>query len=109
MKYIKVASAGELNPGGMKKVSFENTPVVLANIGGEFYAMDDTCPHMGGSLSAGKLEGANVVCPRHGATFDVRTGKAVKNGKLLFFTAKVQDRKSYPVKIVGADVMLGME
>ncbi len=109
MNYIKVASAGELNPGGMKKVTVENIPVMLANIGGDYYAMNDTCPHMGGSLSAGRLEGSNVVCPRHGATFDVKTGKAVKNGKLLFITAKVHDQKSYPVKIVGADVMLGME
>jgi 3-phenylpropionate/trans-cinnamate dioxygenase ferredoxin subunit len=109
MNYIKVASVGELRPGSMKKITVENTPVLLANLEGTYYAMEDTCPHMGGSLSAGKLDGSNIVCPRHGSVFDVKTGKAVKNGKLLFITAKVHDLKSFPVHTEGSDVMLGID
>jgi 3-phenylpropionate/trans-cinnamate dioxygenase ferredoxin subunit len=107
MKFIKVASVDALRPGKMIKVALENTPVLLANLGGVFYAMEDTCPHMGGSLSAGKLEGHNVVCPRHGSVFDVTTGKAVSSGKLLFIPAKIHDLKSYTVKVEGADILLG--
>lgn len=109
VNYVKVAAAEDLNPGQMKKVTVNNLPILLSNIGGTYYAMDNTCPHMGGSLSEGKLEGSNVICPKHGAIFDVATAKAVKNGKLAFITAKVHDLKSYPVKIVGSDVLLGFE
>ncbi len=108
MNYFKVAATGELKPDKMKKVTVEDTPILLANIGGTYYAMDDTCPHMGGSLSAGKLEGAHVICPKHGSIFDVKTGKAVKDGKILFITAKVHDLRSYPIKIEGSDVMVGL-
>jgi len=109
MNYVMVAATGDLKPGEMKKVMVENTPVLLANIDGTYYAMEDTCPHMGGSLSRGKLEGSNISCPKHGSVFNVMTAKAVKNGKIAFITARVHDLKSYKVKIEGPDVFIGIE
>jgi len=104
-RYVKAATTDELGPGTMKKVMLGDVPVLLANIDGTFYAVEDTCPHRGGSLSQGTLQDKSVVCPKHGATFDVTTGKAVAGGKKF----KVRDLKSYPVKIMGADVLLGIE
>ncbi|WKY43229.1 non-heme iron oxygenase ferredoxin subunit [Eubacteriaceae bacterium ES2] len=106
MNYIKVASINELKPGKMIKIMLLDTPVLLANLDGTFYAIDDTCPHMGGSLSKGKLEGKNVVCPKHGSVFDIKTGKVIKRGNILLIPVKVHNLKSYPVKIEDQDVML---
>lgn len=104
-RYVWVASTDEVEPGTMKKVMLENVPVLLANIDGTYYAVDNTCTHKGGSLSRGTLQGNNVVCPRHGATFDVTTGKAIPTGKKL----QVHDLKSYPVIVQGSEILLGIE
>lgn len=109
MRYVKVAETSEIEPGGKKKISVENRVILLANLNGNFHAIDNTCPHMGGSLSDGRLEGTHIVCPRHGSVFDVTTGKAVKEGKLLFIKAKIHDLRSYPVKVDGTDIYIGFE
>jgi len=109
MKYVKVAEANELKPGNKKKITLESKEILLANLDDGYYAIENVCPHMGGSLSEGRLEGKNIVCPKHGATFDVTTGKAVKNGKMLFITAKVHDLTSYPVHVDGTSILLGIE
>ena len=82
---------------------------MLTKIDGSYYAIDNTCSHMGGSLYDGKLEGANAVCPRHGSVFDVRTGKVVRDGKILLKKVQVTDLKSYPVQIEEGEILLGIE
>jgi 3-phenylpropionate/trans-cinnamate dioxygenase ferredoxin component len=51
--------------------------MLLCNVGGKIYAIEDVCTHDGGPLEQGTLEGETIVCPRHGATFDVRTGDVI--------------------------------
>ena len=51
--------------------------ILLCNVDGKIYAIEDVCTHDGGPLDQGELEGEHVICPRHGATFDVRTGDAL--------------------------------
>ena len=63
-------------------MTVEDRAVLLVNIQNKYYAIDNKCPHMGGSLYDGQLDGNNIVCPRHGSVFDVRTGKAVKGAKI---------------------------
>ena len=109
MEYIKVAQTTDLTAGSKKKISWQGKEILLANIEGAYYAIDNTCPHMGGSLYEGDLEGSHIICPRHGSIFDVKTGKVVQPGKLFFIKVKVHDIQSYPVKIEGTDIMLGME
>lgn len=109
MRYLKALEANDIKPGVKIKIVLENKEILLANLEGTFYAVDNTCPHMGGSLSDGKLEGSNIICPRHGSVFDLKSGQVVKNGKILFITAKVHNIKSYPVKLDGTDVMIGLE
>jgi 3-phenylpropionate/trans-cinnamate dioxygenase ferredoxin subunit len=109
MKYIKVAQITEIPAGSKKKISAEGKEILVTNIDGSYYAVDNTCTHMGGSLYDGKLEGQHIVCPRHGSVFDVTTGKALGGGKLLFLKVKVSDLKTYPTKVEGTDLLIGFE
>ena len=73
--FVPVASVTELPAGTMKWVVVERERLLLANVGGAFYALRDACGHRQESLSKGTLDGYVVECPLHFATFDVRTGK----------------------------------
>lgn len=109
MEYIKVASTSELKDVRKKKVSLGDREILLANVDGEYYAVDNRCTHMGGSLCDGELEGSSIVCPRHGTRFDVRTGKVAEKGKILFIKVKAEDIRTYPVKVEGTDIFVGVE
>jgi 3-phenylpropionate/trans-cinnamate dioxygenase ferredoxin component len=73
----RVASVAEIAPGTTRRVLVDSAEILLCNVGGKIYAIEDVCTHDGGPLDQGTLEGEHVVCPRHGATFDVRTGDAL--------------------------------
>jgi 3-phenylpropionate/trans-cinnamate dioxygenase ferredoxin subunit len=75
---VEVGKTGELEDGTMKEVLVGGKTVILANIGGSYYAADNHCPHMGGKLSKGKLEGTVVTCPLHGSQFDLSNGQVVR-------------------------------
>lgn len=109
MKYFKIAQTTEFSAGSKMKISWEGKDILLTNIQDEYYAIDNTCPHMGGSLYDGNLEGSHITCPKHGSVFDVKTGEVVQQGKLLFIKVKVHDLHSYPVKIDGTDILIGTE
>lgn len=106
MAYVKIAEASQLQPGEMKSFPLESSTVLLANVDGAFYALDNKCPHLGGDLSGGALEGATITCPRHGAKFDVRTGKNLGNAKIAFLKMNVSDAKAFPVKLEGNDILV---
>ena len=74
---LTVARVGEVAPGRTKVVPVNGKEIALCNVGGTFYAIDNICTHDGGSLDQGHLEWNVVECPRHGARFDVRTGRAL--------------------------------
>ncbi len=63
-----------LAAGNLREVNLDGTSVLLANDGGTVYALDAICPHQGGILADGTLDRDSLVCPEHGATFDVRSG-----------------------------------
>jgi len=86
-------------------VKLEGKPIAIFNLDGKFYATDDTCPHEGGPLASGFIEGENVTCPWHGATFHIKSGKTLEPPAGEKMSSPV-DRgiASYPVCIVGADV-----
>ncbi len=109
MRYVRAAGTGEIPEGGKKKVGIENRTLLLTNVGGRYYAIDNRCPHMGGSLFDGKLEGERITCPRHHSTFDVRTGKALANASIAFLHFKVANAVSYPVQVKGDDILVGIE
>jgi 3-phenylpropionate/trans-cinnamate dioxygenase ferredoxin subunit len=69
-----VAKVSAIAPGTTKAVRVGDVDVMLCNVDGSIYAIEDVCTHDGGALDQGRLEGACIECPRHGARFDVRTG-----------------------------------
>jgi 3-phenylpropionate/trans-cinnamate dioxygenase ferredoxin subunit len=75
--WITVARAGELAPGSHRVVDVDGAAVVVFNLGGEYHAIEDVCTHDGGQLTGGMVEGDEIVCPRHGARFCIRTGAAL--------------------------------
>ena len=76
-EWVSVAKVGELAPGSHRIVDVDGAAVVVFNLAGEYYAIEDVCTHDGGQLTGGVVEGDQVVCPRHGARFSIRTGEAL--------------------------------
>lgn len=109
MKYIKVAQITELSVGSKKKITLDGKVILLTNIHDEFYAIDNACSHMKGSLYDGELVENQIICPKHGSVFDVTNGKLIKNGKMLFINVNAHDLQCYPVKIEGDSIMIGIE
>ena len=93
----KVAKAGDVAPGTTKRVDADGIELMLCNVNGTLYAIEDVCTHDGGPLDQGTLEGETIVCPRHGATFDVRTGDALTLPAVI-------PVMTFPVTIEGDDV-----
>ena len=94
-----VAKRSELPEGSGKVVTYKGTRVALFDVGGEVYAIADTCPHVGASLASGFVEGEAVVCPWHAAKFDLRTGAA--SGR-----SDVAGVRCFGVRVDGDDVHL---
>jgi 3-phenylpropionate/trans-cinnamate dioxygenase ferredoxin subunit len=92
-KFLEVATTDEIAPGGSKLVEMDGVRVAIFNLDGEYYAIEDVCTHDGGPLVEGKIvNDCEVMCPRHGARFDIRTGAA------LSFPA-FEATESYAVKV----------
>lgn len=72
--FVKILDVDQLKPGQVTTVTIKGHDVCIANVEGEFFALDNKCPHRGGQLGDGQLQGADVICPLHGWDFDVRTG-----------------------------------
>ncbi|GAC1353256.1 MAG: Rieske 2Fe-2S domain-containing protein [Polyangiales bacterium] len=72
-----VAHMSEIPKGTTKRVDIDGVAVLLCHVAGEIYAIEDVCSHDGGALDQGELEECRIMCPRHGAYFDVRTGVAL--------------------------------
>lgn len=98
-EFVKVAKTSDLAPGEKMLVEYDGMPVGLFNIDGQFYAIDDVCTHDGGPLVEGELHGDVIVCPRHGARFDVKTGSV----RTLPAYAPVG---TYQVRIEGDDILI---
>lgn len=75
--FVKVGTRDDVPPGGKQLVEIDGRPIAVFNVNGTFYAIDDVCTHDGGPLAEGDLDGFEIQCPRHGARFDVRTGRAL--------------------------------
>jgi 3-phenylpropionate/trans-cinnamate dioxygenase ferredoxin subunit len=76
--FVRVARVRDIAPGGLLRVEVGGKLVCLANVGGRIFAVDDDCPHIGGALSDGELEGCRLTCPVHLAQFDVRDGRVLR-------------------------------
>ena len=75
--WVTAADEGEIAPGQVKNVQVGERRLAICNVEGQYYCIDDLCTHDGGPLGQGELLGDQIECPRHGALFDVKTGKAL--------------------------------
>ena len=99
--FLEIAPASELPNGERMFVDIGDTPIVIFNIAGQFFAIGDVCSHDDGPLGDGDVEGFNVACPRHGAEFDVRTGKVMS-------MPAVVDIPAYPVRVRDGVIYIGV-
>lgn len=97
-EFIKVAKVSDLEPGEKMLVEYEDEDVGLFNLEGEFYAISDVCTHDDGPLVEGEVEGEHVICPRHGARFNIKTGEQTMPA---FAPVPL-----YEVKIEGEDIFI---
>jgi nitrite reductase/ring-hydroxylating ferredoxin subunit len=97
--YVRVAGKAEVPAGKMKAVKLEGKEILIANVNGNYYAINNTCTHAGGDLSQGVLEGNVVTCPKHHAKFDVTSGKLVSKPKIGFLHVNANDEPTYQVKV----------
>lgn len=75
--WVTVARVGELAPGERRIVDVDGAQAVVFNLEGQYYAIEDVCTHDSGQLTGGSVEGDQIICPRHGARFCIRTGEAL--------------------------------
>jgi len=73
----QIAGADELSPGGRKSVVVDDLPALLLRVGDDYFCIEDTCTHDGQAMTDGPVNDCQITCPRHGARFDLRTGKAL--------------------------------
>ncbi len=96
--FIKVAKTSDLAPGDKMLVEYNEEDVGLFNIEGEFYAISDVCTHDDGPLIEGKLDGDCIICPRHGARFNIKTGAQTMPA--------ITPVPLYQVRIDGDDILI---
>jgi 3-phenylpropionate/trans-cinnamate dioxygenase ferredoxin component len=97
--FVRVASVDEIPDPGRQLVEVDDRLVALFHVQGKFYAIDDVCTHDGGPLAEGQLDGFSIACPRHGAKFDIRDGRALT-------MPATQPTVAHEVKIEGGDVFV---
>ncbi|MEX2175252.1 MAG: Rieske 2Fe-2S domain-containing protein [Pirellulaceae bacterium] len=98
-EFVRVVSVTDLSDPGQLLMEVEDRLVVLMKVGGEFFCLDDVCTHDGGPLSDGRLDDHTIACPRHGAKFDIRTGRVLS-------MPATEDTVAHEVELRGDEVWI---
>lgn len=101
-QFVPVARVEDVPLGEVRVFDTEYQRLVVCNVDGTFYAIEDVCTHDGGPLGEGILEGVAIECPRHGAQFDVRTGE-------VLLPPAVVSIQNYPVRVENGMVLVELE
>ena len=101
VEYLEIAPADQLPEGERIFIELEGKSIVLFNLAGKLFAIGDVCSHDNGPVGDGEIEEAEIICPRHGGRFDIRTGKATS-------LPAVKDIPSYPVRVVQGMIEIGV-
>lgn len=101
IEYLDIAPTTELPSGERLFIEVEGKSLVVFNIADQYFAIGDICSHDDGPVGDGDIEGLNIVCPRHGGEFDIRTGQAVQ-------MPAVVDIPAYPVRVVDGMIQVGI-
>jgi 3-phenylpropionate/trans-cinnamate dioxygenase ferredoxin subunit len=97
--WVDVAQADDFKPGTWRTVDVDDVYIAVFNLNGEFYAIEDLCTHDGGELAGGTIEGHEIICPRHGARFDITTGEVLSE-------PAYEDLCTFPVRVKDGSVQV---
>ena len=100
-RFVRVGKASDVPEGRAEVFDVEDRKIAVFRVEGGFHAIDDICTHDGGPLAEGELEDYQIICPRHGARFDIRTGQALT-------LPAVTPVDSYPVRLEGNELYIGL-
>jgi len=101
VEFVEIAPASELPNGERLFVELEGKSIVIFNIAGQFFSIADVCSHDDGPVGEGDIERYTITCPRHGAEFDIRSGKVLQ-------LPAVVDIPAYPVRVVDGMIQVGL-
>jgi 3-phenylpropionate/trans-cinnamate dioxygenase ferredoxin subunit len=100
-RFVKVGQTGDVPDGRPEVFEVEDRHIAVYRVEGAYYAIEDICTHDGGPLAEGEVEGCEVICPRHGARFDIKTGAAL-------CMPAITPVEAYPVRVEGDDLLIGL-
>ena len=100
MGFVRAGKTADVPPGTIREFQVAGKAVAVANVGGQFHALNNTCMHRGGPLADGPLEGNVVTCPWHGWEYDVTTGKVAKSASVGV--------ESYAVEVRGDEIFVDL-
>ena len=101
MVFVRVANAVDIPKNGMKGFTVNGKKILVADVGGNFYAIGSVCTHFGGPLDRGKVDGKTITCPLHGGTFDVTSGKVIGG-------PPKRDVAKYEVKVENGEILVSI-
>jgi 3-phenylpropionate/trans-cinnamate dioxygenase ferredoxin component len=101
VEFYEIAAVGDLPVGERLFIEAAGKSIVIFNLAGNFFAIGDVCTHDNGPVGDGEIEETEIICPRHGGRFDIRTGKATS-------LPAVKDIPSYPVRVVEGMIEIGL-
>jgi 3-phenylpropionate/trans-cinnamate dioxygenase ferredoxin subunit len=101
VEFVPIATVSDLPDGERLFVEIDDRELVVFNIAGDYFAIGDVCSHDDGPLGEGEVEGHDVICPRHGARFDIRSGSVTA-------LPAVVDIPAYPIRVVGDQIEVGI-
>ena len=111
--FIEAGKTTDNQDGTKKKIQVQGQEIFLARVDDKYYAVSNHCPHLGGDLSAGELEGKIITCPRHKSQFDITNGNVVrwlKGSGLLSAIGKAfkspKSLRTYNVKVEGDTILI---
>lgn len=104
--FVYAAKASEIAAGKTMKLPLGDFGVLIANIEGQFYAVDALCTHYGGDLSQGKLEGRILTCPNHGAKFDVTDGTVISPPVEPLDHPVIENLIVYPLRVENGEIYI---
>jgi 3-phenylpropionate/trans-cinnamate dioxygenase ferredoxin subunit len=114
--FVTLTTVGDMAPGTLKAAPLGRREYLVARVGGEYFVSDARCPHLGGNLPDGTLEGTILTCPRHNSQFDLRDGRVVRwtkwHGATLSIAKAVRHPRpirTYAVKVEGDTLLVGPE
>ena len=101
-EWLDVAAAEDVPPGGFEVLETDDLLVAVFNVDGAYFAIEDVCTHDGEELTGGPIDGDQVICPRHGARFCIRTGKALS-------APAYEDVTTFPTRVTDGRIQVRID